>query len=120
MLRIYFDGQCHLCSAEISHYQKVKGHENLSFVNIADPSFQAENEGLNADAVNRFMHVKNERGEIFTKVNAFIEIWKVLPGYRWAVKVAQFKPLRPFLDMGYYIFASWIRPYLPKKKTCSI
>lgn len=120
MLRIYYDGLCHLCSAEISHYQKVRGHENLRFVNIADPSFNAESEGLNTENVNRFMHVKNDQGEIFTAVDAFIEIWKTLPGYRWAAKVAQFKPLRPLLDLGYWIFATLIRPYLPKKKTCSI
>lgn len=120
MLRIYYDGLCHLCSAEISHYKKVVGHENLSFINIADPTFNASAEGLDSRAVNQFMHVKNDQGLIFTKVDAFIEIWKVLPGYRFAAKIAQLKILRPFLDLGYWTFATLIRPYLPKKKTCSI
>lgn len=120
MLRIYYDGLCHLCSAEINHYKKVCGHKNLSFVNIADPTFNAESEGLNTRDVNRFMHVKNDAGQIFTKVDAFIEIWKALPGYQLAAKIAQIKILRPFLNLGYWTFATLIRPYLPKKKSCNI
>jgi predicted DCC family thiol-disulfide oxidoreductase YuxK len=118
MLRIYYDGLCHLCSAEIKHYRKTPGSENLQFIDITDPTFNAEQEGLNPMDVHQFMHVKNNEGKIFTKVDAFIEIWKVLPKHHFPAKIAQLKVLRPFLNLGYWMFAT-VRPYLPKrKKTC--
>ncbi len=120
MLKIYYDGLCHLCSAEINLYQKAVGRENLQFVDITDPAFDAPKEGLNPVDVHQFMHVKNDAGKIFTKVDAFIEIWKVLPKYKFLARTAQIKILRPFLNLCYWAFAT-IRPYLPKKKkVCEI
>lgn len=114
-LKIYYDGLCHLCSREIEHYRKVPGQENLEFIDITEPNFHAEIEGLNPIEVHQFMHVKDSSGQIFTKVDAFIEIWKVLPNHRPLAKIAQLKILRPFLNLGYWMFAI-IRLYLPKKK----
>jgi predicted DCC family thiol-disulfide oxidoreductase YuxK len=114
-LKIYYDGLCHLCSREIEHYRKIEGRENLEFIDIMESTFDAKKEGLNPQQVHQVMHVKNAQGEIFTKVDAFIQIWKVLPRYQTAAKLAESKILRPFLNLGYRIFA-FIRPYLPKKK----
>ena len=118
-LSVYFDGLCHLCSREIEHYKKVPGNENLKFIDITNPQFDCVLEGLNPIDVHQYMHVKDTKGEIFIKVDAFIEIWKRLPRYRFAVRIAQMKIVRPFMNIGYWCFAT-IRPYLPKKKqACS-
>jgi len=114
-LRIFYDGACYLCSAEIEHYRKLKC-DSLEFVNIADPHFSPEKEGLDPHEVQIKMHVKTAQGEVIKGVDSFIEIWKHIPQYRWLVSVCDNKVSKPFLRFGYFVFARMVRPYLPKKK----
>lgn len=113
-LMIFFDGACHLCSREMEHY-KIKKHEGrLEFVDISDPLFAAEKFGLDRKQVQKFMHAKDESGRIFTGVDAFIQIWKRLPSFGLAVRLAENGFIRPIMDVGYHAFAK-IRPYLPQR-----
>ncbi len=115
---VYFDGLCRLCSREIAHYQKQDGSQNIKFIDITAPTFKASIHGVDPVQVHKVMHVRRGK-KLFTKVDAFIEIWRELPRYRWAASVANKKWLRPALDAGYELFA-FVRPYLPRKKNeCS-
>ena len=116
---VYFDGLCRLCSAEIEHYRVQQGSDKIRFVDITDLAFNAETEGVDPFKVHQIMHVKKSDGTFALKVQAFIEIWKVLPRYQWAARWAEMKGVRPFLDSGYWMFTK-VRPYLPRKtKDCS-
>ncbi len=84
-------------------------------MDITAPEFSAEQEGLDPTAVHRVMHVKDAQGILHTEVGAFVAIWKVIPGFRPLAHIAGWRPVRPFLDLGYQVFAR-IRPFLPKKK----
>lgn len=119
-LQVYYDGLCHLCSREIDHYKKLQGSENISFIDITDPSFDPKKEKLDPFAVHKFMHARTAEGQIHTKVDAFVEIWKLLPKYQKALFLLKSPILRPIIDLAYITFAQYIRPYLPKKdKSCS-
>lgn len=113
--KVYYDGLCRLCSKEIDHYRKLKGSEKLEFIDITDPSFDASKEGVDPVRVHKVMHVRRADGSLATEVDAFIEIWRHLPKYQWAYKLAQNFALRSALDLFYVLFAT-VRPYLPKKK----
>jgi predicted DCC family thiol-disulfide oxidoreductase YuxK len=113
-LSIYYDGLCHLCSREIDHYRKQQGSERLRFVDITHVDFNAAKEGVDPVKVHKVMHVKNNKG-IYTGVDSFIEIWRYLPKYKTAAKVAQNPLVKSLLKVGYSIFAS-VRPLLPKKE----
>lgn len=114
-LKIYYDGLCILCSREIDHYKKLRGSEKLEFIDITDSSFDAKKEGLDPFEVHKVMHVRTPSGQTYTKVRAFVEIWKHLPRYRWAVPIALNPVVKPILEAGYSLFAR-TRPYLPKRK----
>ena len=115
-LIIYFDGACHLCSREMGHYfqKDVKGV--LLPRDIKDPAFDAAKEGLDPRRVNQYMHVRTSDGKVFTGVEAFIEIWKVVPGYERMARIASIPWVKAFLKPFYFIFARGIRPLLPKRK----
>jgi len=115
VLTVYFDGLCRVCSREIEHYRRKDRAEAVRWVDITESTFSAEQEGLDPQAIHRVMHVKDAEGKLHTEVGAFIAIWKVIPGFRPLAHAASWKPIRPFLDFGYHVFAR-IRPYLPKKK----
>ena len=115
-LQVYYDGACPLCSREIRHYMRKDTQHRMDFVDIADPCFQAEREGLDTQKVQKEMHVRLPSGEIQTAVRAFAEIWKRIPGYEWMSRVVLWKGVYPFAYVGYQLFARGIRPYLPKRK----
>lgn len=115
MTTVYYDGLCHLCSREIDHYRKQRGSEDLRFMDITGASFDATAEGVDPVQVHKVMHVRRKDGTLATGVNAFIEIWKILPKYNWAARLAV-RPLPSLvLKVGYEAFAA-IRPFLPRKK----
>lgn len=118
-LNIYFDGRCYICAKEIDIYRKRNKDGNLQFVDISHPDFSASEHGVDPVAVHKEFHVKDEAGNISTGVEAFIDIWEVLPGWEWAAKAASFWPVKGPMKLGYIIFAT-VRPYLPRRsKTCS-
>jgi predicted DCC family thiol-disulfide oxidoreductase YuxK len=115
VLSVYFDGACILCSREIEHYRKVDRAGALRLVDISDPQFRAETEGLDPVRVQKVMHVRREDGSFVTGVEAFREIWARIPRYRWAAGLSRLPGVRQGLDLGYFCFAT-VRPWLPKRK----
>lgn len=115
ILNVYFDGLCPLCSKEIDHYRKLKGSENIAFIDICGPQFNAATEGVDPVLVHKVMHAKYvHTNEIKTKMDAFIAIWMLLPKYHWLAALAQKAWIRPVLDIAYICFAQ-VRPYLKRK-----
>lgn len=114
--KVYFDGACHLCSREMDHYRKKDTQNLFEFIDITAPSFSAAKEGLDPKQVNLEMHVRDSAGNLHTGVNAFIEIWRIMPGYEWMSKASSLPLIHPALKVGYFCFAR-LRPYLPKRKS---
>ena len=113
--KVYYDGACHLCSREIDHYAKRDQQQQFLFIDISSPHFSAVGEGLDPVKVDQEMHVKTEDGKIFTGVDAFIELWRQMPGYAVMGRVASLPVVNSILKVGYFCFAR-IRPLLPKRK----
>ncbi len=114
-LTVYYDEMCMLCAKEIHHYQKQKGSESIRFVDITSDIFDAQAEGVDPFLVHKIMHAKSSDGKLHTKIDAFVQIWKVLPKYHWLAALSEKSVIKSMMDLGYVIFAE-IRPYLPKKK----
>jgi predicted DCC family thiol-disulfide oxidoreductase YuxK len=114
-LTVYYDGLCVLCSSEIDHYRKQVGADQIQFVDICGPSFDAVKEGLDPFEVHRVMHVRRADGSLAIRVQAFIEIWSSLPKYKWAASLAKKRTINQILEIGYTVFAK-IRPFLPRRK----
>ena len=117
-LKLYFDGLCILCSKEMSIYKNADKLKQLEFVDISAPTFDAGALGLDPIEVNKNFHVQigNEL-KFTTGVDAFIEIWKRLPGWKWIASIASFSPCKFILKLFYKIFVV-ARPYLPRRDDC--
>ncbi|WP_291515940.1 DUF393 domain-containing protein [Bdellovibrio sp. ArHS] len=116
-IAVYYDGLCHLCSREIEHYKKMKGANNIWFVDITSSDFNAATEGLDPHKIHQSLHVKDKDGQVYLGVDAFIMIWTQLNSLKKVASVASFKPVKRLLQTGYFLFAK-IRPLLPRKN-CS-
>lgn len=113
-ITVYYDGLCHLCSREVGHYQRMKGAENIHFVDITEAAFDAGKEGLNPVEIHKTMHVRDKNGKIVLGIDAFISIWNELPSLRFLVPIASFRAVHFILKTLYAGFAR-IRPLLPRK-----
>ena len=112
-ITVYYDGLCKVCSTEIHHYMRQQGAENIEFIDICSPQFDAIKENLDPVQIHKIMHVRRLDGTMATRVEAFVEIWKVLPKYFFLSKIAKNKIVNYVMELGYSGFAA-IRPILPR------
>ncbi len=114
-ISVYYDGLCKVCSFEIEHYKKQAGAENIGFVDITNPLFDAAREGVDPFLVHKYLHTKTEDGQIISGVETSRLIWSYLPKYQWAYRLSANSLVRGGLEAFYKIFVA-VRPYLPRKK----
>ncbi len=82
-IQVFFDGACPLCSREIRHYDKLDREDHIQWVDIAAPTFNAPDYGLDPVRVNQAMHARSPDGTIYVGVEAFMQIWRALPKRLW-------------------------------------
>ena len=109
-MTVYFDGSCPLCRLEISHYKAQEGAESLRFVDVTDPESDLGAGLAREKALARF-HVRDEKGALISGAPAFAEIWRRLPGWRWAARFARVPGVLNVLEVTYRAFLS-VRPIL--------
>ena len=85
---VYFDGACPLCKREISLYKKLDKDGIISWVDISDCSPSVAGISRN-DLLKRF-HVKSKDGEIFSGAEAFFNLWRELPGWKWLGRLGKY------------------------------
>ncbi|WP_020469027.1 thiol-disulfide oxidoreductase DCC family protein [Zavarzinella formosa] len=115
-LQIFYDGRCHLCSREISHYRKKAIPGTTEFVDITADTFDPVAEGFDPKRVNRHLHTRLD-GKLFIGVDAFRAIWSVIPGYRWLGWLTGL-PVVHFVSKFLYSIFARIRPLFPKRRKC--
>ena len=106
-LTVYFDGSCPLCRAEIDHYSRQDGAEALRFCDIS----QTVPKGLTREQAMARFHVRNTDETLVSGAAAFISIWRVLPNWRWAARVAALPGMMNLLEGAYRMFLP-VRPVL--------
>lgn len=113
-LTVLYDGQCPLCQREIAHVKGLAQRRNdsgLCFVDISsdvdgDASFAAERATLLA----RF-HVQRADGSRLDGAQAFVAMWRRLPGWRWLARLAHLPGMLTLMEMAYRGFLL-VRPTL--------
>ncbi|MDZ4184191.1 MAG: DUF393 domain-containing protein [Desulfuromonadales bacterium] len=119
-LRIFYDGSCRVCAAEIEHYLRRDHGDRLIGVDISAPDFVAP-AGLTHAALMHELHVIDARGIVYRNIAAFQVIWRAFPAdpfYRFLATLFTLPLFNPLARCGYRIFAR-LRRYLPKRHACA-
>ncbi len=111
-LTVYYDGACPLCRAEIGHYSAQPGAGAICFLDVSAQTNELPPELTREQALARF-HVRLSDGRLASGAQGFVEIWKTLPRWRWAGRLASLPGVTLLLELGYRVFLP-VRPYLSK------
>ena len=83
MITIFYDGKCSLCSKEINYYRKIAPLGIFDWQDITKSSHKLNKEGVSLSEGLKFLHAKDNNGQMHVGLDAFILIWKQLK--RWRV-----------------------------------
>ena len=111
-LTVYFDGACALCRLEISHYAAQAGADRLTFVDVAASQPDTGPDLTRATAMARF-HVRLPDGRLVSGAAAFAEVWRRLPNWRPAHRLASLPGAILIMEAGYRLFLP-VRPLLSR------
>lgn len=108
--KVYYDESCYVCSLEIGMVKKRGEACGIEFVDINDSSANLTDRDYNTEMIGEFGGSETVGVETFRKMYSKM-------GFKKTVTVSRFPVMKQFIDLGYYIFAYWVRPRLPKRKT---
>jgi predicted DCC family thiol-disulfide oxidoreductase YuxK len=118
-LRIFYDGDCPLCRAEIDHYRGCDGADRLAFVDVGrSRSAPVLAPGLTREAALRRFHVRTADGRLVSGAEAFGHLWRSLPGWRWlgrliGLRILGLRPLLAIAEAAYRLSLP-LRPRLAR------
>lgn len=115
-LTVFFDGSCPLCTREIGFYQRRRGAEQISWIDVSagDHAEQAEvAPGLTRRAAMARFHVMPADGRIISGGRAFAEILARLPAFSLIGRILRRRPFVWLLDGAYELFLP-LRPRLQR------
>ncbi|MFZ2948409.1 MAG: DUF393 domain-containing protein [Desulfuromonadaceae bacterium] len=119
-IRVFYDGSCSVCAAEIEHYLSRNHGGRLLGVDISAPDFDPEPFRIPLAAFMYELHVIDGNGRIYRGVEAFRAIWGAFPDstlYGLLGAIITMPLVNPLARLLYKCFAR-LRPYLPKRHSC--
>lgn len=120
-LKVFYDGGCRVCSREMDQYRRHDRRKQLQMIDIDAPDFDPAVYGRDREAFMARLHVQDASGRFHVGIDAFVQIWSVLPqpGLHLLAALVPLPGIRQLAMLGYALFAR-NRRYLPRRKTdCS-
>ena len=107
--KVYYDESCYVCSLEINTIREKGEACGIEFVDISSPDFAFADRDFESEM----------RGEFDGQETVGIETFRLMyekMGFSKSVAFSRLPVMKHFFNAGYYIFARWVRPNLPRKK----
>ena len=83
MIKVYFDGVCGHCSKEIEYYKTIAPSNSFKWIDVASNPNAMIDYNIPQSQALLYLHVANEKNELYVGSEAFALIWKNLP--RWKI-----------------------------------
>ncbi len=108
-LTVYYDGACPVCSREIDLYRRQAGSELCVWVDASSCPESALGSGLSRDTALKRFHIRRSDGVLIDGMQGFATLWRVLPRFAWAGRIASIRPVARLLNVAYTVFLR-VRP----------
>jgi predicted DCC family thiol-disulfide oxidoreductase YuxK len=117
-LKVFYDGSCSVCAAEMAIYQRQEHGGRLEFVDISAPEFDPAPQGITLEAFLYEMHAIDREQHVYRGVDAFRAIWQAFPSstrYGLLGTLVALPGLHLLARGSYWCFAR-LRRFLPKTR----
>jgi predicted DCC family thiol-disulfide oxidoreductase YuxK len=108
-ITVYYDGDCPVCSREIAAYRRQAGAERCVWVDASSCLESELGTGLSRDKALARFHIRRANGVLVDGMRGFTVLWRTLPRFAWAGRIASIGPMPLLLDGAYSVFLR-IRP----------
>ena len=108
--KVYYDESCYVSSIEINTIKKRGEACGIEFIDISSGDFDPAGCDFESEMIGEF------DGNQTVGIETFRKMYEKL-GFKKAVAFSRFPVVKQAFNFGYYVFAHWIRPYLPRRKT---
>ena len=108
--KVYYDESCYVCSLEINTIRKKGEACGIEFIDISSPDFAFADRDYESEMCGEF------EGEETVGIETFRLMYEKM-GFTKSVAFSRLPVIRNVFNTGYYVFAHWIRPRLPRRKT---
>ena len=106
--KVYYDESCYVCSLEINAVRKKGESCGIEFVDISSSDFSSDGRDFESEMIGEF------DGEQTIGPETFRRMYEEM-GFKKSVCFSRLPVVRTVVNIGYHIFAYYIRPNLPKK-----
>tara|TARA_B100001564_G_scaffold319624_1_gene297017 strand:+ start:511 stop:867 length:357 start_codon:yes stop_codon:yes gene_type:complete len=106
--KVYYDESCYVCSLEINAVRKKGESCGIEFVDISSNDFDPAGRDFESEMIGEF------DGEQTTGPETFRRMYEEM-GFKKSVCFSRLPVVRSVVNIGYHVFAYYIRPNLPKK-----
>ncbi len=103
--KVFYDGNCKICSREINFYKKLDEEKKISWLDIHKSSTKYKSINLKKKELMDILHLQTENGEILKGVDAFIKIWSNVKYFGLLAFCLKFYPLKKIFNFIYMIWA---------------
>ena len=111
--KVYYDESCYVCSLEINTIRKRGEACGIEFVDISSEEFKNSKNKVWNDFDTEMIGEFSE--DVTVGMETFRRMYEKM-GFRRAVRFSRLPVIREMFNLGYHVFAHWIRPYLPRKR----
>jgi predicted DCC family thiol-disulfide oxidoreductase YuxK len=80
-LTVLYDGSCNLCRASVARARPFDSRGRIEFLDLHDPLAQQRFPQIDRETAMRWMQAVDERGRVFSGVDAWARIGLLLPGW---------------------------------------
>ncbi len=103
-VEVFYDGECPLCTREITMLRKMDRRARIRFTDIAAPGFDPAPLGLDHDTLMKRIHARLPSGELVEGVEVFRRLYTAV-GFGPVVAVTRLPGVSHALDLAYELFA---------------
>jgi predicted DCC family thiol-disulfide oxidoreductase YuxK len=123
LTEMYYNSDCPVCNAEMSHYAKLcaDSQASLKFIAASERPDAFAACGLRLDHLEKRVYLKDSAGRILSGLPALIQLWARMPRYRWLARVMSL-PILGVMAAGFYdhaiapSLAYWARARLARQQ----
>ena len=102
--KVFFDGDCPVCSREINFYQRRSGAEQIEWIDVNSCEDVSLPPGRDRSTLLTRFHVVDRKGEVHEGAAAFIALWRELPSFKAPANLLGSRLVLPVLEKLYVFF----------------